>query len=124
MSRSRISEAEWEVMEVIWQRSPISASGVVEELVAKTAWAPTTIRTMLSRLVEKKVLAMHKLDEGVSFTPLISREQCVQQEGESFVSRVFGGASKPLLLHFVKRAKLSPEEIRELQNMLRKKGKS
>ena len=123
MNEVRISEAEWEVMEILWRRSPITAIEVISAL-DKTAWAPTTIRTMLTRLVDKKVLAMRKQEGGISFRPLLSREECVQQESDSFVGRVFGGATSPLLLHFVKRAKLSPEEVRELQKILRKKGKA
>ena len=122
MKEVRISEAEWEVMEVLWHRSPITAAEVISSL-EKTSWAPTTIRTMLTRLVEKRVLAMKKQEDGLTFRPLVDREECVRRESESFLERVFGGATNPLLVHFVRRAKLSPDEVRELQKILRTKGK-
>ena len=123
MSKPRISEAEWEVMEILWKRAPATATEIIEEL-AHTSWAPTTIRTMLARLAEKKIVAMRKQEGGISFRPLVGREQCVQWEGDSFLERVFGGATNPLLMHFVKRAKLTPDEVSELQKILSEKGKA
>jgi BlaI family penicillinase repressor len=124
MKLSQISDAEWEVMEVIWSRSPLTANEIIEGLRPRNSWAPTTIRTMLARLVDKKIVAIQKHEGSMSFRPLVSREECVHRESESFVERVFGGATNPLLLHFVKKADLSPEEIRELQKILKNKGKS
>jgi BlaI family penicillinase repressor len=124
MRRPRISEAEWEVMEVVWKRPSLTAGEIVAELASRTEWAPTTIRTMLARLAAKKVVSMQKEAGGVSFRARISREECVLQESESFAERVFGGVTNPLLLHFVQRAKLSPEEVKELQRILRAKGKA
>ena len=123
MSRPRISEAEWEVMETLWKQSPATAADIIERL-AHTPWAPTTIRTMLGRLVDKKIVAAKKQEGGILFRPLVDREECVQREGDSFLERVFGGAPNPLLMHFVRRAKLTPDEVRELQKILREKGKA
>lgn len=123
MKHPRISEAEWEVMEVLWEKSPQTANEIIESL-AETAWAPTTVRTLLARLRDKKIVAAEKSAGGVLFRSLVSREKCVQQEGESFLERVFGGATKPLLLHFAAKAKLTPDEVRELQRILKEKGKS
>jgi BlaI family penicillinase repressor len=118
----RISEAEWEVMEVLWRRSPATAAEVISAL-QETSWAPTTIRTMLTRLVEKRAVTMKKQDGSLTFRPRVDREECVRRESESFLERVFGGATNPLLVHFVRRAELSPDEVRELQRILRTKGK-
>jgi BlaI family penicillinase repressor len=123
MSKPRISEAEWEVMEILWKQAPATAADIIAGL-AHTSWAPTTIRTMLARLTDKKIVAAKRQERGIMFRPVVSRKQCVQREGDSFLERVFGGAANPLLMHFVKRAKLTPEEVRELQKILREKGKS
>ncbi len=123
MSKPRISEAEWEVMEVLWKQAPASAAEIIEGL-AHTLWAPTTIRTMLARLVDKKIVTAKRQEHGIMFRPLVDREECVQWEGDSFLERVFGGAANPLLVHFVKRAELTPEEVQELQKILSEKGKA
>jgi BlaI family transcriptional regulator, penicillinase repressor len=123
VATSRISEAEWEVMEIVWKQPPSTANDIIEAL-AHRAWAPTTIRTMLTRLVDKKVLSTKKEKGGIAYRAVASREECARRETESFLGRVFSGSANPLLVHFVKRAKLSPEEVRELQKILRAKGES
>jgi BlaI family penicillinase repressor len=110
-------------MEILWKQAPATAAEIIEGL-AHTSWAPTTIRTMLARLADKKIVAMKKQEGGISFRPLVDREQCVQWEGDSFLERVFGGATNPLLMHFVKRARLTPDEVRELQKILSEKEKA
>ena len=123
--RPNISEAEWEVMEALWSKSPLTAGEVIDTLAEKTSWAPNTVRTLLTRLVRKKILEADKRNGPITFrpSPKLSREECVGQESASFLDRVFGGSAQPLLLHFAAKAKLSPEEVRELQRILKEKGK-
>jgi BlaI family penicillinase repressor len=86
-------------------------------------WKQKTVNTFLTRLVDKKVLAVDKREKAHVYTTRISREKCVQQEGETFLQRVFQGATGDLVLHFCARADLSPEEIAELEQLLKtKKG--
>ena len=56
----QISEAEFEVMKVIWKYAPISTNEVTEKLTQTTDWSPKTIQTMLKRLVTKKALTYEK----------------------------------------------------------------
>ena len=114
-----ISESEWIIMDALWESSPQTASEVARHLRPTTQWADNTVRTLLTRLVEKGALAT---DENASrtrtFTPAIKREACVRAESKSFLDRVFGGAAKPLLVHFAQNAKLTPAEVRELKKLL------
>ena len=123
MKRPGISDAEWEVMEILWRRSPQSPNEIIEALKARE-WAPTTIRTMLDRLAKKKVVEARKDGKNLLFRPLLNRDECVQEESESFLRRVFEGAAHPLLIHFTSKAKLSPEQIKELQRILKQKEQS
>ena len=120
----KISAAEWEVMNVAWDHNPISAVEAFAALPKGHGWAQKTVNTFLTRLVEKGVLAVTREGKANSYTPLFRREECVAAEGESFLSRVFQGAAGPLVLHFAGRAELTPEEIRELEQLLKaKKGR-
>jgi BlaI family penicillinase repressor len=114
-----ISESEWTVMEALWDKAPQTASELTKTLRPKMRWAENTVRTLLTRLVEKSAL---KTDENASgtrtFTPAVKREDCVRAESASFMQRVFRGASKPLLVHFAESARLTPEEVRELKRLL------
>lgn len=119
MQPPKITDSEWTVMETLWEHSPQSASEVTRALRPTMKWAENTVRTLLKRLVEKGALKTSETPGGTRlFLPAVKREACVRAEGESFMQRVFGGAAKPLLIHFATRAKLTPEEVRELKKLL------
>ena len=114
-----ITEAEWTVMEVLWEEAPKTAGEVIKGLRDSTGWADNTIRTLLTRLVEKGALKTKGPEAGARlYLPAVKREACVRAEGESFMQRIFGGAAKPLLIHFAQNSKLTAEEVRELKKIL------
>jgi BlaI family transcriptional regulator, penicillinase repressor len=114
-----ISESEWTVMEALWDSAPQTASDLTKLLRRKTKWAENTVRTLLTRLVEKGALATAENANGTRvFSPSVTRDACVGVESESFMQRVFRGASKPLLVHFAQTAQLTPDEVRELKRLL------
>ena len=114
-----ISDSEWTLMEALWDSSPQTASEVTKALRVSTNWAENTVRTLLTRLVEKGALKTSENASGTrTFLPAVKRETCVRAESQSFLDRVFGGAAKPLLVHFAQNTKLSPEEIKELKKLL------
>ena len=118
----KISETEWEVMRVVWEKSPAKAAAILERLMAKDpTWHPKTAKTLLARLVKKGALEYEASGRSYEYRPLVTESECVRSEGRSFVERVFGGALKPMLAHFVEEAELGPEEIRELETLLRRK---
>jgi BlaI family penicillinase repressor len=123
MKLPRISEAEWDVMEVIWKNHPTTSTEIVTALTREKAWAANTVRTMLARLVQKKVLTFTTEGKTYRYRPLISREKCVRQMSHSFLERVFAGATASLLLHFAKTQPLTRKELAELEAVLRQKGK-
>jgi BlaI family transcriptional regulator, penicillinase repressor len=119
----RITEAEWEVMAVAWERAPVAASTVVDLLEHRKQWTLATVRTLLRRLVNKGALRQEAEGKRYIYTPLISMAECARQESESFLDRVLGRAPAEAILHLVKRADLSTEDIQELRRILREKEK-
>src|SRR4051794_249355 len=115
MNVPRISDAEWQVMDVLWAKAPATAGGVGEAIGPKSGWSPRTVKTMLGRLVKKKALRFQTEGNRYLYRPAVSRDECIRVESDSFVSRVFGGEAGPMLVHFVNEAKLSESEIRELK---------
>ena len=116
----RISETEWEVMKIVWSQGPCSAGQIIAALQqADASWHPRTAKAFLNRLVKKKALGFSKDGRAYLYRPLVRREDCVDAASESFLERVFGGSLKPMLAHFVRRDKLSPDEIRELRCLLK-----
>lgn len=123
MSRvPRISDAEWDVMNVVWGKSPITSNEIVEMLAQHRDWNHRTIRTMLNRLVRKGALAFEISGNAYLYRPAVSKAVCVREESNSFLSRIFSGSAAPLLVHFVENTKLSRKEIQELKKLLSEKA--
>lgn len=119
----KISDAEWQVMDVLWAASgPLTANEIVDSLADHADWSPPTIKTMLNRLVRKRALKFKAEGKRYLYSPAVSRELCVRSETRSFVDRLFGGSIAPLLAHFVEDEKLSKEEIEQLRKLLERKG--
>lgn len=117
----RISEAEWEVMNVVWNRAPVPAADVAAELADRKGWAMRTTRTLLGRLVKKRALAVEEDGRRHLYRPRVKLEACVRQASRSFLDRVFGGRPAAMLIHLVQEAELSPKEIAELRRVLEEK---
>ncbi|HVU88453.1 MAG TPA: BlaI/MecI/CopY family transcriptional regulator [Pirellulales bacterium] len=113
-----ISDAEWQVMNVIWDHRPLAAQEVIAQLADHASWAPATVKTMLHRLVKKRVLTYELDGNRYVYRARARRTDCVKQASRSFLERVFGGESALLLAHFLRSAKLSHEEIAALRQML------
>ena len=115
---NKITEAEFEVMKVIWAKAPLTGSEVVSALEPATGWKSSTILTMVQRLVAKGVLVAGKSEKGILYSPLITRDEYVAAAGASFVDRFFDGALMPMLVHFTSTRKLSPKERTQLLKLL------
>ncbi|MDQ0971582.1 BlaI family penicillinase repressor [Neobacillus niacini] len=119
----QISEAEYEVMQVIWNFEPISTPEVVEKLSNKSDWKPNTIHTMLSRLVKKKALHARKDGRVFIYTSLVEKHEYVEQKSKSFLQQFFGGTLNSMILNFIENDKLSNEDISELKKILSMRDK-
>lgn len=118
-----ITEAEWTVMKVFWQRSPRTANEVVDAL-DDSGWNPKTIRTLIGRLQKKKALDFEKAGREHRYFPLVAEHECVRQEAQSLLSRAGAAVLKPMLAAFLQEQTLSDEEIEELKQILNQKSKS
>jgi BlaI family penicillinase repressor len=114
----KISEAEWEVMKVLWKKSPKTANEVVKVLSKKTSWKRETIRTLINRLVQKKAVGFKKKGRQYHYFPLLTEAECVKEETRSFLKRVHGGSIEPMLTSFVEEEKLSADKIARLRRIL------
>ena len=118
----RISESEWLVMRVLWSKSPMAAQEVFERLDGMTEWKPKTVKTLIDRLVKKGAVKYEKDGRRYMYYPTVGRAECVTTERHSFVRRVYGGITKPMLAAFLEDAELSAEDISELKRILEQKA--
>lgn len=115
----RISEAEHEVMEVLWRESPLAASDVAERVDPARGWSIRTVKTLLSRLLTKGVLAHEEEGRRYLYRPTVSREDFVARESGRLLDRMFGGRVTPLVAHLAERDRLSPKDIEEIEALLK-----
>lgn len=119
----RISESEWLAMRVLWSKGALTANEVVEELAGKTKWKPKTVKTLITRLMQKGAVRFKKEGRKYRYYAAVSEVECVGAQRRSFVRRVYGGTMKPMLSAFLEDAELSAEDIAELKRILEQKGK-
>ncbi len=114
----RISDAEWEVMRVLWARGEATAGEVAEEVRRDRTWSERTVKSLLSRLVKKRALGYEAEGNRYRYRPLVTEEECVREASRSFLDRVFGGTGASAVLAFVREADLTKEEREELLRLL------
>jgi BlaI family penicillinase repressor len=115
----RISDAEYAVMESLWQRAPQTAAEVCDNVCATRGWSIPTVKTLLARLVAKGVLATQPDGRRFLYTPLVARNAYLGTESRRLVDRLFGGRAAPLFAHLAESEALTEEDISEIERLLR-----
>ncbi|MFK7956630.1 MAG: BlaI/MecI/CopY family transcriptional regulator [Lysobacterales bacterium] len=115
----KISDAEMQVMGVLWNSSPLTAAEAAEILEPQTGWHRKTVNTLISRLVKKQALSFVDDRLGKQYSPLIAREDYGQAAANQLVSQLFGGRVAPLVAHFAEEQSLSKDDINELKAILK-----
>lgn len=113
-----ISPSELKVLEILWENSPLAASQIVDELEKIESWNSRTIKTLITRLLNKKVIGYKQDGNRYLYRPLIKKNEYLQKTSCGFIHRLFGGKISPLVAHFVKQEKISKEDIQELKAIL------
>ena len=114
----QISEAEFEVMKIVWKYAPINTNEITERLLKTTAWSPKTIQTLIKRLVTKGALTYEKQGRVFVYTPLVGRNEYVNQESSAFLKRFYNGDISAMLSSYLENHRLSEEEIENLRTLL------
>ena len=115
----RISEAEHAIMEVLWDRNPISAAEVCDAVCAERDWSIPTVKTLLSRLVQKQAVGTEPEGRKFLYRPLIARSDYVGGESRRLVDRLFGGRAAPLFAQLAESEALTDDDLSEIEALLR-----
>lgn len=114
-----LTEAEWTVMECLWEKSPRTGRETVAWLDQKMGWTRSTVLTMLRRLEAKGAVAGDTEGELKTFRPLIAREDVAVRETENLLDRAYRGSLSLLVSSLTKKQSLPQNEIDELYAILR-----
>ncbi len=115
----RITDAEHAVMEALWERPRLTATEVCEEVCRTRGWSLATVKTLLSRLVQKGVLAAEPDGRRFLYTPLIARDDYVGGESRRLVDRLFGGNAASLVAHLAETEALTEADLAEIEALLK-----
>lgn len=118
-AHERITEAEYAVMEVLWERPRQTATEVCEAVGATRGWSLATVKTLLARLVQKSAIAAAPDGRRFLYTPLIGRDTYVGGESRRLVDRLFGGRAASLVAHLAETEALTEDDITEIEALLK-----
>ncbi len=114
----KLTEAEWQIMNALWQRHPATARDIMDRLPEGINWAYTTIKTMLTRLVEKKAVGEVKQGNTSVYEPLVSQQKARLSAFRSLLDQAFDGAVGPLVHFLAEEEQLTAKEKDELRRIL------
>ncbi len=114
----KISDAELEVMKIIWEYAPLNTNQIVDLLLKSTDWNTRTIQTLISRLEKKGAVTHEKEGRIFVYTPVIKKGEYIREESASFLNKFYNGAINKMVLNFIKNDMLSENEIEELRKIL------
>lgn len=117
----QISEAEFEVMKIVWKYAPISTNDITDRLLRTTSWSPKTIQTLIKRLVTKKALTYEKQGRVFVYTPLVKENEYIDQKSTSFLKRYYDGDITAMLSSYIENDRLSETDIAHLRSLLSRK---
>lgn len=115
----QISEAELEVMKIVWKGDNLTAGQIVSALSEKSEWKPKTIHTLIKRLLEKGALAAIKNNSKVFlYSAAICEDEYKRFANESFLKKLYNGSLDLMLSTFIKDRKISEQELSSLRKIL------
>ena len=118
----QISEAEFEVMKIVWKYAPISTNDITDRLLCTTSWSPKTIQTLIKRLVTKGALTYEKQGRVFVYTPLVKENEYIDQKSTSFLKRYYDGDITAMLSSYIENDRLSETDIDHLRSLLSRKS--
>lgn len=114
------TEAEWKIMEVLWDHSPRTMSDITKTLEPETGWTRHTVITLLKRMQEKGSVAVDESGDVKTYTPRISREEAASAQTKKLLSHVFSGKASLLINNLLDSGEITLKEMEELMDVIRR----
>ncbi|MEO7603182.1 MAG: BlaI/MecI/CopY family transcriptional regulator [Sphingomicrobium sp.] len=119
-SAPRISESELEILKLLWDESPLGAADLVARAPVERQWSPTTVKTLLARLVEKGAVTATGTGRRYLYCPALDRDTLGARQAGSLVDRLFGGRVSPLVAQLAEQRDIDPKDLDELEALIRR----
>ena len=115
----KISEAEMQLLRLLWDESPLGATEIAERVSHERGWTITTVKTLLSRLVAKGALTAEPQGRKYLYAPAIDRDDVAVSQARGLIDRLFGGRVSPLVAQLAEQQELDEQDIAELEKIVR-----
>ena len=117
----RLSDAELEVMEVLWgAAASLSATDIAAQVAPERRWSLATVKSLLSRLLAKQAIEPRPDGRRFLYSPALDRESYVGAESRRFVSRLYGGKLSPLIAQMAEEEALDDDDVAEIEALLKR----
>lgn len=114
-----ITDAELEIMQVLWRNNGCSLNKIIDELNSKVDKNKNTVKTLLRRLILKGAVESKKINlKDTIYIPKVKKNKFLENENENFLKKLYNGSTGNLLLNFVENKKISKEELQKLIDIL------
>ena len=110
----QVTEAEWKIMECLWDHAPQTMGEITAPLEPTTGWTRQTVITLLKRMAEKGAVSMDDTGRAKKYTPLITREEASAEETHKLLNHVFKGKASLLVNQLVDSGNLTEEDLQEI----------
>ena len=117
----RLSDAELEVMEVLWgATASLSATDIAAQVAPERRWSLATVKSLLSRLLAKQAIEPRPDGRRFLYSPALERETYVGAESRRFVTRLHGGKLSPLIAQMAEEEALDDDDVAEIEALLKR----
>ncbi len=117
----QLTEGEWAIIQAVWDNEPCAAPAVQEKLEVKKSWTYSTVKTMMDRMVTKRLLKTERIRNLILYRSAITKIQAQKGEIMRTVKRAFNGALTPMMQFLLDNHKLSQKQLNELERLIKKK---
>jgi BlaI family transcriptional regulator, penicillinase repressor len=115
----KISEAEMQVLQLLWNESPLGATEIADRVPNGRGWTITTVKTLLSRLVAKGAVSAEPQGRKYLYAPAVDRDEVAASQARGLIDRLFGGRVSPLVARLAEQHQLDEQDITELEKIVR-----
>ena len=114
-----ISEAEAQVMEVLWRTSPLGTDEIARALEGRQDWQLATVKTLVNRLLTKGAIGAVRDGRRYLYSPVLQRDAWLEEQSIGLLDRLFDGRLAPLVAHFSSHRKLKKADLEALRALLK-----
>ena len=115
----KLADAEWNIMELLWDKGPMTTMEIIRELESSIGWNKSTTMTLLRRMNDKGSIHFKTDNKTKKYYPNFNRDEAELEEARFFLNKHYKGKIGVMVSNLINQEALSKEEIEELYNILR-----